>query len=46
MDIQLFGKRFRESLHTSNKKLAERLYSKKKNEIEDDILKENKPIRL
>lgn len=46
MDIQLFSKRFRESLHTSNKKLAERLYSKKKNEIEDDILKENKPIRL
>jgi integrase len=45
-DIQLFGKRFRESLHTSNKKLAERLYAKKKNEIEDDLLKENKPIKL
>lgn len=46
MDLQLFGKRFRESLHTSNKKLAERLYSQKKNEIEDEILKENKPLRL
>ena len=33
LDIQINGKRFRESLKTSNKKLAERIYTKRKYEI-------------
>jgi len=46
LDIQVNGIRLRESLRTSNKKLAERIYSKRKYEIVKDILKTNKPIRL
>jgi len=45
-DIQIKGKRFRESLRTSNKKLAERIYTKRKYEIVEEILKTNKPIKL
>jgi len=46
LDIQINGKRFRESLKTSNKKLAERIYTKRKYEIVEEILKTNKPIKL
>lgn len=46
LDIQIKGKRFRESLKTSNKKLAERLYSKRKYEIEKEILSVCEPLQV